>query len=53
MSIHYMLLNLHTKTKIWASGVSIQCIQGPFDSKVLEVILGSFGAFLIVGKPVA
>ncbi len=27
--------------------MSIQCIRGPFDSKVLGVILGSFSAFPI------
>ncbi len=33
--------------KIWASGVSVQCIQDTFDSQVFKVSLGSFGAFLI------
>ncbi len=28
-------------------GVSIQCIQGNFDSEVVKVILGSFGPFQI------
>ena len=37
-------------SEIWASGVSLQCIQGPFDSYVLEVFLVSFGAFLIFDK---
>ncbi len=34
--------------EIWASGVSIQCTiftQGTFDTSVIKVILGSFGAF--------
>ncbi len=36
-------------SEIGASGVSIQCIQGTFNNKVLinKVILGPFGAFLI------
>ena len=34
-------------SEIWASGVSIQCTQGTFDTTVLNVILGSFGAFPI------
>ncbi len=29
--------------EIWASGVSIQCTQGAFDTQVVKVILGSFG----------
>ncbi len=33
--------------EIWASGVSIQCTQGTFDTSVLNVILGSFGVVLI------
>ncbi len=28
------------RSEIWASGVTIQCIQGTFDSTVLKVILG-------------
>ncbi len=35
-------------TKIWASGVSISCIQGTFDSQVFKFSLGSFGAFLFL-----
>ncbi len=35
------------QTEIWASGVSIQCTQGTFDTEVVKVILGSFGVFLI------
>ncbi len=31
--------------EIWASGVSIQCTQDIFDTLVIKVILGSFGAF--------
>ncbi len=34
------------RTKIWASGVSISCIQGTFDCQVSKFSLGSFGAFL-------
>ncbi len=41
------------RSEIWASGVSIQCIQGTFDSYVLDVILGSFGAFLIFDQLVS
>ena len=33
------------RTKIWASGASILCIQGTFDCQVLKFSLGSFGAF--------
>ncbi len=33
------------QSEIWASGVSIQCTQGTFDTSVIKVILGSFGAF--------
>ncbi len=32
------------RTNIWASGVSISCIQGTFDSQVFKFSLGSFGA---------
>ena len=35
------------RSKIRASGVSIQCTQGTFDTSVIKVILGSFGAFPI------
>ncbi len=35
------------QSEIWASGVSIQCTQGTFDTYVVKVILGSFGVFLI------
>ena len=31
--------------EIWGSGVSIQCTEGTFDTSVIKVILGSFGAF--------
>ncbi len=33
------------QSEIWASGVSVQCRQGTFDTSVIKVILGSFGAF--------
>ncbi len=33
------------KREIWASGVSIQCTPGTFDTSVIKVILGSFGEF--------
>ncbi len=33
------------QSEIWAPGVSIQCTQGTFDTSVIKVILGSFGAF--------
>ncbi len=29
------------KSEIWASGVSIQCTQGNFDTSEIKVILGS------------
>ncbi len=32
---------------MWASGLSILCVQGTFDSYVLKVSLRSFGAFPI------
>ena len=35
------------ESEIGASRVSLQYVKVTFDSKVLEVILGSFGAFLI------
>ncbi len=38
------------RSEIWASDVSIQCVPGTFDSKVLNVITGSFGAFPIFSK---
>ena len=41
------------RIEIWAFGVSIQCTQGTFDTLVLKVILGSFGAFLIFEKHVS
>ncbi len=31
--------------RIEISAVSIQCTQGTFDTSVIKVILGSFGAF--------
>ncbi len=31
--------------EIWASGVSIQCTQGTFNTSVNKVILGSFDGF--------
>ncbi len=34
------------RTKIWASGVSISCMQGSFDCQVFKFSLGSFDAFL-------
>ena len=40
-------------SEIWAPGGSIQCTQGTFDTSVLKVILGSFGAFPIFEKPVS
>ncbi len=33
------------QTKIWASLVSILCIQGTFDCQVFKFTLGSFGTF--------
>ena len=33
------------RSENWASGVSIQCTHGTFDTSVIKVILGSFGAF--------
>ncbi len=33
------------RTKMWASGVSISCIQGTFGGQVFKFSLGSFGAF--------
>ncbi len=33
--------------KFGPRGVSMQCIQGPFHSKVVKVSLGTFGAFPI------
>ena len=33
------------RSKLWASGVNIQCIQGTFDTYVVKVILRAFGAF--------
>ncbi len=39
--------------KIWASGMSIQCTQGTFDTSVIKVILGSFSVFPISEKPVS
>ncbi len=33
------------RSEIRALGVSIQCTQGTFDTSVIKVILGSFGAF--------
>ena len=33
------------RTKIWASSVSISCIQDTFDCQVFKLSLGSFGAF--------
>ncbi len=41
------------QSEMWASGVSIQCAQGTFETSVLKVILGSFGAFPIFEKPVS
>ncbi len=44
------------RSEIWGSGpMSIQCtcIQGTFDSKVLNVIPGSFGAFPIISNLVS
>ncbi len=35
------------RSEIWASEVSIQCIQGTFDTQVVKIILGSLGAFPI------
>ncbi len=40
-------------SEIWASGVSLQCIQVTFDSNVDKVILRSFGAFLIFDQLVS
>ncbi len=33
------------KSEIWASGISIQCTQGAFDSLVFKVSLRLFGVF--------
>ncbi len=41
------------QSETWASEVSIQCIQGTFDSKVLKVTLGSVGAFPIFSNLVS
>ncbi len=41
------------RIEIWASGVSIQCTQGAFDTLVIKAILGSFGVFPIFEKPVS
>ncbi len=39
------------RVEIWAFRVSIQCTQGTFDTYVLNVILGSLGAFSFFDKP--
>ncbi len=45
-SINWKTSDIGAKqSEIWASGVSIQCTQGTFDTSVIKVILGSFGAF--------
>ncbi len=42
-----MRLKCVKRGEIWASGVSVQCVQATFDSQVVKVILGSFGKFPI------
>ncbi len=41
------------RSEIWASGVRMHCIQDTFDSSMVRVILGSFGAFPIFGSLVS
>ncbi len=43
-------LVVERNSEIWTSGVSIQFIQGTFDSQVVKSFWGHFGAFLIFGK---
>ncbi len=39
--------------EIWTSWVSVHSTQGTFDTSVIKVILGSFGAFPTFEKPVS
>ncbi len=41
------------QSEIWALEVSIQCTQGTFDTSLIKVILGSFGAFRFLTKSVS